>query len=364
MTWDFSQLGGSIGPLNGNILTALIGAAMPFMAAVLAVTGIGISLIGAGSALLLDRTTLFSVAGVGLGVSLISAGVACLLLSGAQIVGAVIGLGVWLISAGITAIGIGSAFLFGRGILTAACVGFGVSLIGAGLTCQFWGWTALAACLIALGVVITGVAFLFAQGIFTATARVGFGISIIGAAVATFLIHDTLAWIEPLAINNGVVAVLDMGVVTGTWTAIGVAVAALVGGVVLPLARGTLVGFFGICLGVSLIGAGIAAVLVGAALFAIWLVGAGVSLIPLAVARLRDQSLLGAVAAVGFGVSLAVLGVSLLLTGEPLGGVAVTGASLATVTAGVAIYPQADLRNWLSRQKAAWTQSPARNVKP
>ena len=307
MTWEFSQVGGGVGPLNGIVLTALIGAAMPFTAAMLAITGIGISLIGAGSALLLHRTTLLSVTGVGLGVSLIgagiaslsfdkfnllgpwliaagviavtgagigfplvhhtlfgvaavglgvsfiSAGVAWLLLSGAQIVGAVVGLGVSLISAGITAIGVGAALLLAEGILTAAaCAGFGISLIGTGVASQFWGWTALAAWLIALGVLVIGVALLFARGILTA-ARVGFGISLIGAAVATFLIHDTLAWIEPLSINNGVVAVLDMGVVVGTWTAIGVAVTALVGGVVLPLARGTLVGISGICLGVSLI---------------------------------------------------------------------------------------------------------------
>ena len=419
VAWDLSQLGGSVGPLNGIMLTALIGAAMPVLAAAFAITGIGISLIGAGSSLLLNRTTLLSVTGVGLGVSLIgagiallsadvyallgpwliaagviavtgigisfplvhhtlfgaagvglglsltSAGVACLLLSRAQILGPVVGLGVSLISAGITAIGVGVALLLARGILTAvACVGFGISLIGTGVACQFWGWTALAAWLIALGVIVIGVTLLSARGILTTVARVGFGISLIGTAVATFLIHDTLAWIEPLKVNNGLVAVLDMGVVVGTWAAIGIAATALVGRVVLPLAHGTLVGISGICLGLSLIGAGIAAILVGAALYAIWLVGAGVSLIPLAVARLRDQSALGAVAAVGLGISLAVLGVSLLLVGEQLGGVAVIGVSLATITAGVAIYPQAELRNWLARQKAMWTQSPARNVKP
>ena len=319
---------------------------------------------GAGVACPLVRSTLLGVADVGLGVSLISAGVVLLFIPAKQTEVAVVIVAVSLISAGVAAIGAGVAFLLAQGTLTAvAFVAFGISLISAGIAVQLLGWTILAVSLIAPGMVAisAGVAFLIRR-VTVGVACVGFGISLIGSAIAALFVQGTLDWVVVMFIDGRVVAALGTGVAIGAWIAIGAGVTALAAGVALPLARDTLTGIAGICLGLSLIGAGVAAGLVGAALalYVVWLIGIGVSLIALAVARLRDKHVLGGAAAIGFGISLAVLAAEFFLSGQQLGGVATIGASLAAIGTGVSVYAsQTELRKWLSNRWAAWTRTSA-----
>jgi len=324
--------------------------------------------IGAGLAFPLVRSTLLGVAGVGLGISLISVGAALLLIPVVLRSVEGVGFGASLISAGAAAIVAGVAFLLARRTLIGvAGIGFGASLISAAVPLQFLGYTILAAGLIVGGVIaiVAGAIFLLTGGRLLGVADVGVAISLIGAAVAAHLIQDTMLPFEAMFSNATVIAVLGTGVAVGAWAAIGAGITAIGARVTLPLARDTLTGIAGICLGVSLVGAGVAAQPIGPGLVAVWLIVAGVLLIPLAVARMRNKYVLGGVAAIGFGASLTVLALYYLLGGDSLFGTATIGAGLAAMVAGIAAcLSQAELRRWLLNRWAAWTRAPNRPPRP
>jgi len=403
--------------LIGLVLLFVAGLFGAIIGSVVATIGVGISLIGAGIALLLPRDMLLGVAGVGLGVSLIGGGIALLpflnistfpawliaagavaaigagvafpLVRGTLIGVASVGLGLelvglgvlglnagrkfgdssvvletWLIAAGAVAIAAGIIFLLARGRLVGiAGIGLGLSLITEGVAAQLFQFTILAVWLIAAGAVAigAGIAFLLARGRLVDIAWIGLGLSLISGGVAALIAQNTLLLFE-IILGVRLTGALTAAVAIGAWVAIGTGAAAIGAGVALPLARGTLTGIAGICLGVSLIGAGIAIELVASSLIPAWLIAVGVMLLVFGVARLRDRwYVLGGAAAIGFGILLAVPGVDFLLGGELLVGVGALGAgvALAAVGTGVIVHPsQTELRGWLSNKWVAWTRAP------
>jgi hypothetical protein len=362
------------------------------MLLVMAGVGLGVSLIGAGIALLsftLVATTVFAawliaagvviaigaagafplvrggllgIASVGLGVSAIIGGIAFFIPPSWQTSDAVVGLGGSLISVGLFVIATGVALLLGRGIPVAvASAGFGISLIGAGVAIEFLGWTAIATWPIAPGAIAIGTsaAALTRKPLLINISRTVFGISLIGAGVAILYIQGTLIWIEGIIIGSATTAAIGIGVTVGAWIAIGVGVSAVAAGVTVPLPRENLTGISGICVGISLTGAGITAGIIGAPLPTVWLIGSGISITALAVARLRHGYMLGGAAAIGFGISLAVLAVYFFVGDSQLEGTAAAGAAIASITAGLAVSQvHTGLRNWFIKHWAVWTRAP------
>jgi hypothetical protein len=386
--------------------------------------GVAISFIGAGVALLFRLDTLLGVAGVGLGVSLIGGGIAAqplygetssftawliaagvvaaigaaiafplarrpllgaasiglglafvgnvvvlllFLISGGGVsVGVDVGVASWLIVTGVVPVAAGIIFLRARGrLVSVAAIGLGLSLISGGVIAQLIGYTVLAVWLIVAGAVAVGagVVFLAARGMLVSVAGIGLGLSLISGGVVALAAQYQGLFFAEIVFEPKLVGTIASTIVLGAWVSIVAGVAAIGAGVALPLARNTLTGIIGICLGLLLIAAGITGELTTIlSLFDVWLTAVGASFIGLAIARLRNTwYVLGGIAAIAAGILLAVPAAKFFLPDELLGGVAAIGAGIALATLGISIivHPsKAELRRWWSNKWTALTRAP------